>query len=91
MEVSYPSKIQTAANALLSQPAVCTPALRQAVESYAGGLGNGDRPAQELPPTVKSVPSKRLCLVPLASPHVHNRILYLKLIRRKQWQKYCFM
>jgi alkylhydroperoxidase family enzyme len=49
MKVSYPSKVQTAVNALLTQPAVCTPALRQAVEAYAARLGGGDRPAQELP------------------------------------------
>jgi hypothetical protein len=50
MKVSYPSKVQTAVNALLTQPAVCTPALRQAVEAYAAGLGGGDRPSPELPP-----------------------------------------
>jgi|SRR5687767_5222961 hypothetical protein len=49
MNTSYPSKVQTAVNALLTKPAASTPALRQAVEAYAAELGGGVRPAQQLP------------------------------------------
>ena len=49
MQTRYPSKVQTAVNALLTKPAASTPALRQAVEAYAAGLGGGVRPAQDLP------------------------------------------
>ena len=49
MQTRYPSKVQTAVNALLTKPAASTPALRQAVEAYAARLGGGVRPAQDLP------------------------------------------
>jgi hypothetical protein len=49
MKTTYPSKIQTAVNALLTNPAASTPALRQAVEAYAAGLGDAVRSSQELP------------------------------------------
>jgi alkylhydroperoxidase family enzyme len=49
MSTIYPSKIQTAVNALLTKSATSTPALRQAVEAYAAGLGGSVRPEQELP------------------------------------------
>ena len=58
MKASYPSKVQTAVNALLTQPAVSTPALRQAIEAYAAGLGGGVRPAQEVPPELVSYVKK---------------------------------
>ena len=49
MQAPYPSKIQTAVNALLTKSAVSTPALRQRVEAYAARLGGGVRQTQELP------------------------------------------
>ena len=45
----YPPKVQTAVEALLTTPAVCTPMLRQAVEAYAAKLCGGDREAREIP------------------------------------------
>jgi alkylhydroperoxidase family enzyme len=44
-----PLKVQRAAQALLTRPGTCTPALRQAVEAHAAALSGGDRPAQDLP------------------------------------------
>ena len=48
--VSYPPKVQRAAEALLTKPAHCPPELRQAVEAYAAKLGGGlAEVAAELP------------------------------------------
>lgn len=49
MKAMFPSKIQTAVDALLTKPAVLSPSLRQSVEAHAAGLGGGVRPSQELP------------------------------------------
>jgi hypothetical protein len=47
--VSYPPKVQKAADALLTRPARCTPELRQAVANYAARLGGAAGEAVELP------------------------------------------
>jgi len=47
--VSYPLKVKRAVDALLNNPARCTPALRYAVEAYAAKLGGGTGDAPELP------------------------------------------
>ncbi len=49
MKDTYPPKVQRAVDALLTNPAVCTPTLRQAVEAYAARLGGGERQASEIP------------------------------------------
>jgi alkylhydroperoxidase family enzyme len=49
MTVSYPPKVQKALDALLNNPAKCTPELRQAVEAYAARLGGSAGEAPELP------------------------------------------
>ena len=49
MKDVYPLKVQKAVDALLANPAVCTPMLRQAIEAYAARLGGGDRDAPEIP------------------------------------------
>lgn len=46
----YPIKIQQGVAALLTQPAVCPPALRQTIEAYAAKLSGSDR-ATEAPPS----------------------------------------
>ncbi len=47
--VSYPPKVQKAAQALLNKPARCPPELRQAVAAYAARLGGAAGEAVELP------------------------------------------
>ncbi len=47
--VSYPPKVQKAAEALLNKPARCPPELRQAVAAYAAKLGGAAGEAAELP------------------------------------------
>src|SRR5258708_30513558 len=43
-------RVHRAAQALLTRPGACTPALRQAVEAHAAAMSVGDdRPANELP------------------------------------------
>ncbi len=49
MTALYPSKVQKAVDALLTNPADCTPMLRQAVEAYAARLCGGAREAPEMP------------------------------------------
>jgi|SRR5579859_810158 len=47
---SAPLQVQRAAQALLTRPGTCTPALRQAVEAHAAALsGSRERAAQDLP------------------------------------------
>lgn len=58
MKNVYPSKIQTAVDALLTKPASSAPALRQMVEAYAAGLGGSVRQAQELPTELVSYVNK---------------------------------
>jgi hypothetical protein len=58
MKAIIPPKIQTAVNALLTTPAVLSPALRQTVEAYAAGLGGGVRSIQELPAELADYVSK---------------------------------
>ena len=50
MTISFPPKVQRAVEALLNKPATCSPALRQAVETYAAQLGGAAGAAPELPP-----------------------------------------
>ena len=47
--VSYPPKVKRAVDALLNNPAKCTPALRCAVEAYAARLSGGKGETPELP------------------------------------------
>jgi hypothetical protein len=49
MKELYPPKVRRAVDALLTNPGVCVPALRQSVEAYAAGLWGGARKGQELP------------------------------------------
>lgn len=49
MNAMVPPKIQTAVNALLTKPAVLSPALRRMIEAHAAGLGGRIRAADELP------------------------------------------
>jgi hypothetical protein len=49
MKAMLPSKIQRAANALLTKPAVLSLSLRQMIEAHAAGLSGRVRPAGELP------------------------------------------
>ncbi len=50
--VSYPPKVQKAAEALLNKPARCRPELRQAVAAYAARLGGAAGEPPELPVTL---------------------------------------
>ncbi len=47
--VSYPPRVTKAVDALLNNPARCTPALRYAVEAYAAKLGGATGETPELP------------------------------------------
>jgi hypothetical protein len=49
MKKPYPPKVEKAIETLLTHPAVCTPALRRAVEALAARLGGADREVSELP------------------------------------------
>jgi alkylhydroperoxidase family enzyme len=49
MTVLYPPKVQKARDALLNNPAKCTPELRRAIEAYAARLGGSAGEAAELP------------------------------------------
>jgi hypothetical protein len=44
-----PPKVRKAVDVLLHSPAVCSPELRQAVESYAARLSGATRPTQAIP------------------------------------------
>ena len=49
MRELYPPKVRIAADALLTKPGVCSPALRSSVEAYAAALWGSVRPKEELP------------------------------------------
>jgi len=49
MKGFYPNKVQRAVDALLTSPAVCTPMLPQAVETYAARLCGGATEAPDIP------------------------------------------
>ena len=58
MKKPYPPKVGKAVETLLTHPAVCSPALRRAVEAYAARLGGADRDVSELAENLHDYVSK---------------------------------
>ena len=58
MKRIYPPEVEKAIETLLTHQAVCTPALRRAVEAQAARLGGAQRDVPELPENLSDYVSK---------------------------------